>query len=102
MLMLSPIVPHICQQLWEDLGHQEAVVNMLWPKYDETALVQDSIEYVLQINGKLRSKMTVLATATKEEIEHSALADEQVIKYIVGNTVKKIIIVPKKLVNIVI
>jgi leucyl-tRNA synthetase len=102
VLMLSPMVPHICHQLWQDLGHNEAVVNMPWPQVDETALVQDSIEYVLQVNGKLRSKMTVSATASKEEIEQTALSDEHILKFIADNPVKKVIIVPKKLVNIVI
>jgi leucyl-tRNA synthetase len=101
-LMLSPIVPHICHQLWLELGHQEAIVNLAWPQVDEAALVQDSVEYVLQVNGKLRSKMTVSASATNTEIEQSALVDEHVIKFIAGNPVKKTIIVPKKLVNIVI
>jgi leucyl-tRNA synthetase len=102
VLMLSPMVPHICHQLWQDLGHDEAVVGMPWPQYDGTALVQDSIEYVLQVNGKLRSKMTVSASASSAEIEQAALSDEHVIKFMVGNPAKKIIIVPKKLVNIVI
>jgi leucyl-tRNA synthetase len=101
VLMLSPIVPHICHQLWLDLGHQEALVNKPWPHYDESALVQDSIEYVLQVNGKLRGKMTVPASASNAEIEHSALADEHVRKFIGDKPVKKAIIVPKKLVNIV-
>jgi leucyl-tRNA synthetase len=102
VLMLSPIVPHICHQLWLDLGHQEVVVYLPWPQVDETALVQDSIEFVLQINGKLRSKMTVSASASNEEIEKAALSDEHVLKFIDGKPVKKVIIVPKKLVNIVI
>jgi leucyl-tRNA synthetase len=101
-LMLSPIVPHICHQLWLDLGHQDAVIGLTWPQVDETVLVQDSIEFVLQVNGKLRSKMTVSASANQAEIENSALNDENVIKFIDGNPVKKVIIVPKKLVNIVI
>uniref|UniRef100_UPI003988DBE0 class I tRNA ligase family protein n=1 Tax=Methyloglobulus sp. TaxID=2518622 RepID=UPI003988DBE0 len=102
VLMLSPIVPHICHQLWLDLGHQEAVVGLLWPQVDETALAQDSIEFVLQVNGKLRSKMSVPASATNEEIEKSAISDGHVIKFVDGKPVKKVIIVPKKLVNIVI
>jgi leucyl-tRNA synthetase len=101
-LMLSPIVPHICHQLWLHLGHHDAAVGLPWPQVDETALVQDSIEFVLQVNGKLRSKMTVSASATNEEIEKTALSDEHVIKFIDGKPVKKIIIVPKKLVNIVV
>ncbi len=102
VLMLSPIVPHICHQLWLDLGHEEAIVNLPWSQVDETALVQDSIEYVLQVNGKLRSKMTVAASASNQEIEGLALNDAHVIKFVAGNKVKKVIIVPKKLVNIVI
>ena len=102
VLMLSPIVPHICHQLWSDLGHQEVVVYLPWPQVDETALVQDSIEFVLQINGKLRSKIIVSASASNEEIEKAALSDEHVLKFIDGKSVKKVIIVPKKLVNIVI
>ncbi len=102
VLMLSPIVPHICHQLWLDLGHKDPLVNVPWPQVDATALVQDSIDYVLQVNGKLRSKMTVPASATNAEIEKTALADEHVIKFVDGNAIKKVIIVPKKLVNIVI
>ncbi len=102
VLMLSPMVPHICHQLWLDLGHSEAIVNVAWPQYDEAALAQDSIEFVLQINGKLRSKITISATAGNDEIEKLALADEHIIKFIDGKQVKKVIIVPKKLVNIVI
>jgi leucyl-tRNA synthetase len=75
---------------------------MPWPQVDETALVQDSLELVLQVNGKLRSKITVSATTANEEIEKAALSDEHVLKFIEGKSVKKVIIVPKKLVNIVV
>ncbi len=102
VLMLSPIVPHICHQLWLDLGHHEAAVSLLWPQVDGTALVQDTIEYVLQVNGKLRGKMTVQASASNQEIEQAALSDGHVIKFVEGKPIKKVIIVPKKLVNIVV
>ncbi len=102
VLMLSPIVPHICHQLWLDLGHYEAVVNVPWPSFDEAALAQDSIDYVLQVNGKLRGKITITASATNTEIEQAALSDEHIVKYSDGKPIKKVIIVPKKLVNIVI
>ncbi|MDO9142616.1 MAG: class I tRNA ligase family protein, partial [Methylobacter sp.] len=102
VLMLSPIVPHICHQLWLDLGHQQAVVGASWPKVDETALEQDTLELVLQVNGKLRGKMSVSISASKDEIEAMALADEQVQRFIDGQPVKKVIVVPKKLVNIVV
>jgi leucyl-tRNA synthetase len=102
VLMLSPIVPHICHQLWLDLGHQQAVVSASWPKVDATALEQNTLELVLQVNGKLRSKMTVSITATKDEIEVMALSDEHVKRFIEDKPVRKVIVVPKKLVNIVV
>ncbi|TAN65532.1 MAG: leucine--tRNA ligase [Methylobacter sp.] len=102
VLMLSPIVPHICHQLWLDLGHQEAVVSASWPEVDTTALEQDTLELVLQVNGKLRSKMSVSINASKDEIEAMALSDEHVKRFIEDQPVKKVIVVPKKLVNIVV
>ncbi|MCK9635926.1 MAG: leucine--tRNA ligase [Methylobacter tundripaludum] len=102
VLMLSPIVPHICHQLWLDLGHQRAVVSASWPEVDATALEQDALELVLQVNGKLRSKMSVSINASKDEIEAMALSDEHVMRFIEGQPIKKVIIVPKKLVNIVV
>ena len=102
VLMLAPIVPHICHQLWRDLGHQEAVVNALWPELDDTALELDTLQMVVQVNGKLRSKINVEVDAAKEEIESIALNDENVQRFIDGKTVRKVIVVPKKLVNIVV
>jgi leucyl-tRNA synthetase len=102
VLMLTPMVPHICQQLWLELGHAEASTTLRWPTVDDTALLQDSLELMVQINGKLRSKISVAATATQAEIQALALADEQVIRFIDQQVVKKIIVVPKKLVNIVV
>ncbi|MFA5016728.1 MAG: leucine--tRNA ligase, partial [Methylobacter sp.] len=102
VLMLSPIVPHICHQLWLDLGHQEAVVSASWPEVDTTALEQDTLELVLQVNGKLRSKMKVSVNASKDEIEAMALSDEHIKRFIEDQPVKKVIVVPKKLVNIVV
>jgi leucyl-tRNA synthetase len=102
VLMLAPIVPHICHQLWLDLGHQQAVVSAAWPEVDTTALEQDSIELVIQVNGKLRSKISVPATATSDEVQAIALNDEHVLRFIEGKPIKKVIVVPKKLVNIVV
>ena len=102
VLMLSPIVPHICHRLWHELGHQEAVVSAAWPKTDESALVQESLEMMVQVNGKLRGKISVPATATHEEVQQTALADDNVLRFIEGQAVKKMIVVPKKLVNIVV
>ena len=101
-LMLAPIVPHICHQLWQDLGHQHAVVSASWPKVDSAALEQDSIELIIQVNGKLRSKMSVSATASADEVQAMALNDEHVLRFIDGKPIKKVIVVPKKLINIVV
>jgi leucyl-tRNA synthetase len=102
VLMLAPIVPHICHQLWLDLGHSEAVVSAAWPHVDTAALIQDSLELIIQINGKLRGKITVSASASAEEIQAIALADEQVKRFIDDKPIRKIIIVANKLVNIVV
>ena len=102
VLMLAPIIPHICQQLWQHLGHSDDIVTAAWPVFDESALQQDNIELVIQINGKLRGKLSVAITASKETIEAMVLADEHVQRYIEGKPVKKLIVVPQKLVNIVV
>lgn len=102
VLMLSPIVPHICHQLWLDLGHTESVICQNWPKVDNTALEQDTIELVIQVNGKLRSKISVSVSANAETIEAMALQDEQVKRFIEDKPVKKVIVVPNKLINIVV
>jgi leucyl-tRNA synthetase len=101
VLMLSPIVPHITQQLWYELGHDEMLANKPWPVCDESALVRDEIELVVQVNGKLRSKINVPADADNEAIEKSAMADEKIRTNIEGKTVRKVIVVPGRLVNIV-
>ncbi|MGR9000494.1 MAG: leucine--tRNA ligase [Gammaproteobacteria bacterium] len=102
VLMLAPIVPHICHQLWLDLGHQRAVVSESWPEVDSAALEMDSIELVVQVNGKLRSKISVPASASADEVQTIALNDEHVQRFIEDKPVRKMIVVPKKLVNIVI
>jgi leucyl-tRNA synthetase len=102
VLMLSPMVPHICHQLWLDLGHDNAVVSEQWVTFDESALVQDSLDYMIQVNGKLRSKISVSASASKDDIQAAALNDEHILHFIDGQPIKKVIVVPNKLVNIVI
>jgi leucyl-tRNA synthetase len=100
--VLSPIVPHICHQLWQALGHQNAVIDVSWPEVDETALAQDKVELMVQVNGKLRSKIKVSADADNKTIESAALSDESVERFIDGKEVRKVIVVPGRLVNIVI
>ena len=102
ILMLAPITPHISHELWNALGHDEAIVTVAWPEIDESALVQDKVELMVQVNGKLRSKISVAADADKESIEALALADENVQKFIEGKDIRKVIVVPGRLINIVV
>ncbi len=101
VLLLSPIVPHITQQLWNELGHDELLADKKWPVCDESALVRDEIELVVQVNGKLRSKINVPVNSDNEMIEELALADEKIVVNIEGKIVRKVIVVPGRLVNIV-
>ena len=101
VLLLSPIAPHICHALWQALGHSESVADARWPAVDEKALVRSSITLVLQVNGKVRGKIEVAADISKQDIEKIALADENVQRFIEGSTIRKIIVVPGRLINIV-
>jgi leucyl-tRNA synthetase len=98
--MLYPITPHICFELWETLGESN-VDTASWPTYDEKALVEDEKLIVVQVNGKLRAKLTVAADATKDQVEALGLADEHVQKFTEDKTIRKVIYVPGKLLNIV-
>ncbi|MCP2039971.1 leucyl-tRNA synthetase [Neisseria sp. HSC-16F19] len=100
--LLWPIVPHICETLWNTLRSDTALWDAAWPQVDETALVQDEITLMVQVNGKLRGQITVAADAAKDAIEAAALADSSAQKHINGQTPKKIIVVPGRLVNIVV
>ncbi|MDD2932697.1 MAG: leucine--tRNA ligase [Methylotenera sp.] len=102
-LLLSPIVPHICQAIWAELRPDSHILEAGWPVADKSATVQDSIEYVIQVNGKLRGSITVAKTETKEALEQLALQQPCVQKYIEDNmTVRKVIVVPNKLINVVV
>jgi leucyl-tRNA synthetase len=98
---LSPIAPHLCHHLWQELGHKTAIVNESWPSVDENALVQNKVQIIVQVNGKLRAKLIIAADTSKAQVEAQALADENVAKFIDGKTVIKVIVVPNKLINIV-
>ncbi|MBE0485525.1 class I tRNA ligase family protein, partial [Marinobacter sp.] len=101
VLVLSPIVPHICHNLWHALGHTELVVDAQWPVADESAMVRSEIEVVLQVNGKVRAKESVPADIGKDDLEKLALENENVMRFTDGKTVRKVIVVPGKLVNVV-
>ncbi len=100
--MLAPFVPHITEELWRGVFDENSSVHsQAWPEYDEEALKVDSVEIVLQVNGKVRGRLVVPAEASKEELERIALNDANVLSHLAGLTVRKVVCVPGRLVNIV-
>ena len=102
ILLLSPIVPHICEELWTTLGNKPGIINESWPEYRKDALEKENFLIVIQVNGKLRSRIEIPVDMPDEEIKEKALADEKVLKFTDGKTIRKVILVKKKLVNIVV
>lgn len=102
VLLLSPVVPHICHELWHELKPGTELFDQPWPQADSSAMVQNELRLIVQVNGKLRGQISIAKDTEKETIENIALANEQIQKFIEGQTVKKIIVVPGRLVNIVI
>lgn len=102
VLLLAPFTPHITEELWHELGQTDSVHAQQWPVYEEAALVVDEIELAVQVNGKVRNKIVVATSATKEEIEEQAFASDRVKEFTDGKTVAKVIIIPGKICNIVV
>ncbi len=102
VILLSPIVPHICEELWQKLGNNKSVLETPWPGYNREAIKEEEVLLVVQINGKVRSKITVNAGSSEEEIQKIVLADERVKRWVENKEIKKIIVVQKKLVNLVV
>jgi leucyl-tRNA synthetase len=102
VLMLSPIVPHICHRLWRLLGHQSAVIDESWPVADPAAMAVETMEIVVQVNGKVRGRVTVPARAGDEDIRAAALGEDNVQRFVAGKPVRRVIVVPGKLVNVVV
>ena len=100
VLLISPFAPHIAEELWLELGHSEGVLQARWPNVNEQALERDVIEIVIQVNGKTRDKLHVSAGASAESIEADVLALDSVQKWLEGKTVRKVIVVPGRLVNV--
>ena len=100
--LLNPFVPHACEELWETLSHKESIETVGWPKWDETALVADEITLVVQVNGKVRGKVAIGVDADKEAAEAAALAEPNVQRFVADKQVRKIIVVPGRLINIVV
>ncbi len=102
VLLLSPFAPHIAEELWRVLGHQETLAYVAWPQFDEEALKVDAIEIPVQINGKVRSKIMVDPTADADTMEKVALADEKIVEQMAGKTLVKKVVIPGRMVNLVI
>ncbi|SBW00140.1 Leucine--tRNA ligase [uncultured delta proteobacterium] len=101
LTLLAPVIPHVCEELWEQTGMKTLLLDEPWPVYAEEALVRDEVEVVIQVNGKLRGKISVAADADKAEVEKMALAEPNVAKHISTLTVRKVVVIPGKLVNVV-
>jgi leucyl-tRNA synthetase len=102
VLMLAPMCPHVAEELWTKLGHEGSLAHGPFPAADERYLVDDTVEYPIQVNGKVRARITVPADATREQVHDLAMADDKVTSLINGATPKKVIVVPGRLVNIVV
>jgi leucyl-tRNA synthetase len=102
IVLLAPFVPHVASELWEQLGHREHLDEVPWPRYSEDALAEEQLLIVVQVNGKVRGKMTVAANVTQEQIEADALADPKVSGFLDGKKVERVVYVPRRLVNIVV
>ena len=101
LTLLSPVAPHLCEELWGCMGHREHLATLSWPGYEESALVQDEIELVVQVNGKVRGRLMVAAAADQEAVRAFAMNHENVLRHLEGKSIKKLIVVPGKLVNVV-
>lgn len=99
--LLAPVAPHMMEEIWQILGHDESISYVQWPSYDESKLIESVVEVMIQINGKLRGKIKVKVDTAKEELEKQALADQHVQKFLADKEIRKIIVVPNKIINIV-
>lgn len=99
--LLAPVAPHMMEEIWQVLGHNESISYAEWPKFDPEKLVESTVEIMVQVNGKLRGKFSAAKDAAKDELEKAAMADHHVQKFLEGKDVKKVIVIPNKIVNIV-
>ncbi len=102
VLLLSPLAPHMAEELWEALGHKKSLAYEPWPKVDQRWLKEDTVEVPVQVNGKLRGKITVAAGANQQSIEAAARADAKIADLLAGKTIVKVVVVPGRLVNFVV
>lgn len=102
IIMLSPIVPHFAEELWQALGNNDSIAKASWPEYDPAMLVEDTVTLIVQVNGKVRSRIDVAIGLAEDKVRQIALSDEKLKPWIEGKAIKKFIVVPDKIVNIVI
>jgi leucyl-tRNA synthetase len=102
VIMLSPITPHFSEELWQELGNKESIFKSSWPKYDPKLLIEENVELVIQVNGKVRSKLQVPRSISEDELKELVLKDEKLAAWLEGKSPKKFIVVPNRLINIVI
>jgi leucyl-tRNA synthetase len=100
--LLAPYAPHIAEELWQQLGETGLVADAPWPTYDPNALKREEVTIVVQVNGKLRSRIQLPVDSSEAEVETAALSDERIQRYIEGKTIRKLIVVPNRLANIVV
>ena len=100
VLLLAPYAPHLAEELWEKLGHKQSLAYAPWPKHDDALLKEDKVTVILQVNGKIRDRVEVPAQISPADLEKLALANDRVKEHLAGKQVKKVIVVPGKLVNI--
>jgi len=100
--MLSPFAPHTCEELWEELGHQDGLTQVAWPEFDAEVAKADEVVIPVQVNGKVRGRLTVAADASEQELERAALADPGVTAYTAGKTVVKVVVAKGRLVSVVV
>ena len=101
VVLLAPFVPHVAEELWHALGHDTSVCDAAWPKYNEEYLKESAVKYPISFNGKVRFNLELPTDMNKDDIEKTVLANEQTAKQLDGKAVKKVIVVPGKIVNIV-
>jgi leucyl-tRNA synthetase len=101
VLVLAPYAPHLAEELWQELGHKESLAHEPWPKFDAALLVESTVTVILQVNGKLRDRIEAPAKASQAELEKLALANDRMKEFLAGKQVKKVVVVPGKLVNVV-
>ena len=102
LIVLNPFTPHITEEMWSQLGHEDRLYSQSWPAYDESALVKDEIEVIVQINGKLKDKLLLPNNSSKEDTEAAARRLDKIIEATEGKTIVKVIVIPNRIVNFVV